>query len=77
MREKLFYNKEVELEYVGDLNLYVGDVVELRSYKGKNKEEDVQNSGKYVVGKITREFRSAADNMTTKVTLYTDSPGVE
>lgn len=77
LREKLFYNKEVELEYVGDLNLYVGDVVELRSYKGKSKEEDVQNSGKYVVGKITREFRSSSDNMTTKVTLYTDSPGVE
>jgi hypothetical protein len=77
LREKLFYNKEVELEYVGDLSLYVGDVVELVSYKGKTKEKDTKNSGKYVVGKIIREFRSATDNMTTKVTLYTDSPGVE
>jgi len=77
LREKLFYNKEVELEYIGDLNLYVGTVVELVSFKGKSREKDVQNSGKYVVGKITRQFRSSADNMTTKVTLYTDSPGVE
>jgi len=77
LREKLFYNKEVELEYVGDLNLYVGTVVELVSFKGKSREKDVQNSGKYVVGKITRQFRSSADKMTTKVTLYTDSPGVE
>ena len=77
LREKLFYNKEVELEYIGDLNLYIGEVVELVSFKGKSREKDVQNSGKYVVGKITRQFRSAADKMTTKVTLYTDSPGVE
>ena len=77
LREKLFYNKEVEVEYIGDLNLYIGQVVELLSFKGKSREKDVQNSGKYVVGKITRQFRSAADNMTTKVTLYTDSPGVE
>ena len=77
LREKLFYNKEVEVEYIGDLDLYIGQVVELVSLKGRSREKDVQNSGKYVVGKITRQFRSSADNMTTKVTLYTDSPGVE
>jgi len=77
LREKLFYNKQVEVSYIGDLDLYVGDVVELFSYKGKSREKDKQNSGKYVVGKIAREFVSRTDNMKTMVTLYTDSPGIE
>lgn len=75
LREKLFYSKEVEVEFVGDLDLYVGDNIELTTYKGKNKELDGDNSGIYVVGQIEREFISSNDQMTTKAILYTDSPG--
>ena len=75
LREKLFYSKEVEVEFVGDLDLYVGDNVELTTYKGKDKELDGDNSGIYVVGQIEREFISSNDQMTTKAILYTDSPG--
>ena len=75
LREKLFYSKEVEVEYVGDLDLYVGDTVELTVYKGKDRVLDGSNSGVYVIGQIEREFISSNDRMTSKVTLYTDSVG--
>jgi len=75
LREKLFYSKEVEVEYIGDIDLYVGDTVELTTYKGKQRSLDGNNSGVYVIGQIEREFISSSDRMTTKVTLYTDSPG--
>jgi len=75
LREKLFYSKEVEVEYIGDIDLYVGDTVELTTYKGKQRSLDGNNSGVYVIGQIEREFISSNDRMTTKVTLYTDSPG--
>jgi len=75
LREKLFYSKEVEVEYVGDIDLFVGDTVELTVYKGKARSLDGNNSGVYVVGQIEREFISSNDRMTTKATLYTDSPG--
>ncbi len=75
LREKLFYSKEVQVEYVGDIDLFVGDTVELTVYKGKKKDLDGSNSGVYVVGEIEREFISSNDQMTTKATLYTDSPG--
>ena len=75
LREKLFYSKEVQVEYVGDIDLFVGDTIELTVYKGKKKDLDGSNSGVYVVGEIEREFISSNDQMTTKATLYTDSPG--
>lgn len=77
LREKLFYNKMVEIDYIGDLNLAVGDVVGLETFKGRDKERDTQNSGKYVIGRVERVFTSSRDSMSTKLTLFTDSPGVE
>ncbi len=76
LREKLFYNKSVEVEFIHqDLALKVGDVVHLTTYKGKEKEEDKENSGKYIIGRLEREFLNAKDSMSTKLLLYTDSPG--
>ena len=77
LREKLFYNKMVEIDYIGEINLAVGDVVRLETFKGRDKELDTQNSGKYVIGRVEREFTSSRDSMSTRLTLFTDSPGVE
>lgn len=77
LREKLFYNKEVEVEYVGTNEMTVGMVVELMVFKGKEQEFDVQNSGKYVIGKVERQFLTKNNQMNTKLTLFTDSPGSE
>ena len=77
LREKLFYNKMVEIDYIGEINLAVGDVVRLETFKGRDKELDTQNSGKYVIGRVERVFTSSRDSMSTKLTLFTDSPGVE
>ena len=75
LREKLFYNKAAEVEYIGTNELTVGDVVEVLTFKGKDKELDYENSGKYVIGRVEKQFVSSGDMMTTKLTLYTDSPG--
>ena len=75
LREKLFYNKAAEVEYIGTNELTVGDVVEVLTYKGKDKELDYENSGKYVIGRVEKQFLSSGDMMSTKLVLYTDSPG--
>ena len=75
LREKLFYSKEVDVEYVGDMDLFAGDIIELTTYKGRERSLDESNSGIYVVGQIEREFISSNDQMTTRVKLFTDSPG--
>ena len=75
LREKLFYNKKVEIEFSGNLLPRVGEIVELTSYAGKQRKLDTANSGLYVIGRIEREFVSSRDQMTTKMTLYTDSAG--
>lgn len=77
LREKLFYNKEVEVEYVGTNEMTVGMVVELMVFKGKEQDLDIQNSGKYVVGRVQRQFLTKNNQMSTKLTLFTDSPGSE
>ena len=46
-------------------------------FKGKEQELDVQNSGKYVVGRVQRQFLTKNNQMSTKLTLFTDSPGSE
>ena len=52
--------------------------MQLDIYKGtRDREQDFANSGKYVIGKVERTFKSSQDKMTTKLTLYTDSDGVE
>ena len=75
LREKLFYTKQVELEYIGTNELTAGDVVELLTFKGKARDVDYENSGFYVIGRVEKQFLSKDDKMTTKVTLFTDSPG--
>ena len=75
LREKLFYNKKVEVEFVGSLNHKVGELAELTTYKGKDREFDAENSGKYVIGRVEREYVSSNSNMVTKLILYTDSAG--
>tara|TARA_X000000368_G_scaffold179945_1_gene142035 strand:+ start:8583 stop:9854 length:1272 start_codon:yes stop_codon:yes gene_type:complete len=75
LREKLFYSKAVEVEYIGTNELTVGDVVELLTFKGKDRDTDYENSGFYVIGRIEKQFLSADDKMSTKCILYTDSPG--
>ena len=74
-RNKMFYNKEVEAEFIGDQTIEVGDVVELENYVGKNREKDPVNSGKYIVGKVFREYTSSDSKMKTRLTLYNDSLG--
>ena len=75
LREKLFYNKKVEVEFSGNLLPRVGEIVELTTYRGKERNLDPANSGIYVIGRIHREYISSNDRMTTKMTLFTDSAG--
>mgnify|MGYP001235948661 FL=1 len=75
LREKLFYTKAAEVEYIGTNELTVGDVVEVMTFKGKDKQMDYENSGKYVIGRVEKQFLSQDDKMSTKLVLYTDSPG--
>ena len=50
--------------------------MQLDIYKGgSTREPDYSNSGKYVIGKVERTFKSSQDKMTTKLTLFTDSDG--
>ena len=78
LREKLFYNKKVVVDFVADYSLEIGEVVQLDVYKGtSDREKDFAVSGKYVIGKIERTFKSSEDKMTSRVTLYTDSDGTE
>jgi len=74
LREKLFYNKSVDISFTGKLDYEVGQVVELFNYVGRDKKEDPTN-GKYIIGHITREYSTSTDEMITQMLLYTDSPG--
>ena len=75
LREKLFYNKKVEIEFSGNILPRVGEILELNTYRGKERSLDTANSGIYVIGRIEREFISSNDRITTKMTLFTDSAG--
>ena len=78
LREKLFYGKKVIVELISDYSLEIGEVVQLDIYKGgRDRKLDFANSGKYVIGKVERTFKTSQDNMTTRLTLYTDSDGQE
>ncbi len=78
LREKLFYSKKVIVELVSDFSLEIGEVVQLDIYKGtSDREQDFANSGKYVIGKVERTFKSSEDKMTSRLTLFTDSDGEE
>ena len=76
LREKLFYNKKVVVDFISDYSLEIGEVVQLDVYKGtSDREKDYAVSGKYVIGKVERTFKSSEDKMTSRLTLYTDSDG--
>ena len=78
LREKLFYGKKVVVEFVADYSLEIGEVVQLDVYKGtSDREQDYAHSGKYVIGRVERTFKSSEDKMTSRLTLYTDSDGEE
>ena len=77
LREKLFYSKKVVVEFVSDYSLEIGEVVQLDIYKGSSDRKlDFANSGRYIIGRVERTFKSSEDKMTSKLTLYTDSDGV-
>ena len=75
IRNQFFFNQSATFEYEGTLNLEIGQVVEVQSYKGKALEKDSSQSGKYIVGKIYRQFVTERDMMSTRVTIYRDSLG--
>ena len=78
LREKLFYGKKVVVELVTNYSLEIGEVVQLDVYKGtSDREQDFANSGRYVIGRVERTFKSSEDKMTSRLTLYTDSDGEE
>ena len=78
LREKLFYNKKVIVEFISDYSLEIGEVVQLDVYKGtSDREQDYSVSGRYVIGRVERTFKSSEDKMTSRLTLYTDSDGEE
>ena len=53
-------------------------MVKLDIYKGSSdRKQDFTNSGKYVIVKVERTFKTSEDKMSTRLTLYTDSDGAE
>ena len=78
LREKLFYGKKVVVDFVSNYSLEIGEVVQLDVYKGtSDREQDYSVSGRYVIGRVERTFKSSEDKMTSRLTLYTDSDGEE
>jgi len=78
LREKIFYSKKVTVELISDYSLEIGEVVQLDIYKGSSdRKQDYKNSGRYVIGKVERTFKSSEDKMSTRLTLFTDSDGEE
>ena len=50
--------------------------MQLDIYKGsRDREQDYANSGRYVIGRVERTFRSSQDKMISRLTLFTDSDG--
>ena len=75
IRNQFFFNQSATFEYEGTLKQEIGQVVEVESYAGKSLEKDAAQSGKYIVGKIYRQFVTERDMMSTRVTIYRDSLG--
>lgn len=75
IRNQFFFNQSASFEYEGTIDLEIGQVVEVTTYAGKALEKDAAQSGKYIVGKIYRQFVTERDMMSTRVTIYRDSLG--
>ena len=75
IRNQLFFSQSATFQYEGKLDLYIGDVVMVTKYDAKSGEINVEDSGRYIIGKIYRQFLTERDTMSTQVTLYRDSVG--
>ena len=75
IRNQFFFNQSAVFEYEGDQTLRTGEVVEVNTWRGKQLEPDTKQSGRYIVGKIYRQYLTERDMMSTRVTLYRDSLG--
>jgi hypothetical protein len=75
IRNQFFFNQSASFDYKGKQDLYIGSVVRINKYNARSGELDAEASGRYIVGKIYRQFLTETDTMTTRVTLYRDSLG--
>ena len=75
IRNQLFFSQSATFQYEGKMDLYIGDVVMVTKYDAKSGEINVEDSGRYIIGKIYRQFLTERDTMSTQVTLYRDSIG--
>tara|TARA_B100001093_G_scaffold486504_1_gene521885 strand:- start:65 stop:1315 length:1251 start_codon:yes stop_codon:yes gene_type:complete len=75
IRNQMFFNQSATFEYEGKMDLFVGDVVYVNKYDARSGEIDPNASGRYIIGKIYRQFLTERDAMSTRVTLYKDSIG--
>ena len=75
IRNQLFFNQSATFEYEGMQDLQVGEVVRVNKYNARTGEKEPKLSGKYIVGKIYRQFLTETDMMSTRVTLFRDSIG--
>ena len=75
IRHQLFFSQSATFQYEGKMDLYIGDVVMVTKYDAKSGEINVEDSGRYIIGKIYRQFLTERDTMSTQVTLYRDSVG--
>jgi len=75
IRNQLFFNQSATFEYEGMQDLQVGEVVRVNKYNARSGKLEPKLSGKYIVGKIYRQFTTERDMMSTRVTLFRDSIG--
>lgn len=75
VRNQFFFNQSATFEYEGKQDLYIGQVVLVNKNDSRSGELDLEVSGRYIVGKIYRQFLTERDAMSTRVTLYRDSLG--
>ena len=69
IRNQFFFNQSASFEYEGKQDLYIGQVVRVNKYSARSGELDAEASGRYIVGKIYRQFLTERDAMSTRVTL--------
>ena len=75
IRNQMFFNQSATFDYEGPMDLSIGTVVNVNKYNPRSGELDREESGRYIVGKIYRQFLTERDTMSTRVTLYRDSIG--
>tara|TARA_B000000557_G_scaffold258702_1_gene253520 strand:- start:150 stop:1424 length:1275 start_codon:yes stop_codon:yes gene_type:complete len=76
IRNQFFFNQSAVFEYAAEhMSLRLAEVVDVIKNDPRSGEVDTQVSGRYIVGKIYRQFLTENDSMTTRVTLFRDSMG--